>query len=152
MKELELNWAIGPNDFRHKMDRLGQFLNEGRKVNILLEAKKRKGKGRDAAPDEAMALVERLKDFVQSLDGAKEYKEMEGVVGGRLQLYFIGKAVKRVVENDEQKGKQEGRHKEGGADEERQEEVRDGAKRERFARKDGLEDRRKQSHRREHLN
>ncbi len=89
MKQLELSWVIGPNDFRHKMDRLGGFLGEGRKVEVLLAKKKR---GREPSADEARALVDAVKEFVRGIEGVKEYKETEGEVGVSMLMFLQGKA------------------------------------------------------------
>jgi translation initiation factor IF-3 len=52
-KNLELNWAIGGGDLKHRMQKLEQFLLEGRRVEILLGPKKR---GRKATEAEAQTV------------------------------------------------------------------------------------------------
>lgn len=84
-KKLELSWAIDDNDFRHRMRLLEQFLAGGRRVNVELE---NKGKVKITLPEKASGLVDKLKSFVNGLEGTREYREADGLVGGRLRLYF----------------------------------------------------------------
>lgn len=73
MKQLEFNWAIGPNDLRHKLDRMKQFLDEGRRVELII-AKKRKG--RDATKEERTKLLADIRAYSQGLEGVREWKAM----------------------------------------------------------------------------
>ncbi len=73
-KLLELNWAIGPNDLKHKLNRMKVFLEAGLRVELLV-AKKRKG--RDASPEEKEALLDVIMTFARSLEGVKEWKPMQ---------------------------------------------------------------------------
>src|SRR5262245_3725168 len=43
-KNLELNWGIGPHDLNHRLDKLRQFLSEGRKVEVLLGPRRHRRK------------------------------------------------------------------------------------------------------------
>ncbi len=73
-KLLELNWAIGPNDLRHKLNRMKAFLEAGLRVELLV-AKKRKG--RDASPGEKEALLDEIMTFARGLEGVREWKPMQ---------------------------------------------------------------------------
>lgn len=73
MKQLELNWAIGQNDLQHKLDRMKQFLDEGRRVELTIAKKRR---GRDATPDERRTLLAAIRAFVQNSGGVREWKAM----------------------------------------------------------------------------
>ena len=88
VKTLELNWAIDANDLSHRLNRAQEFLAEGRKVEIVLAAKKR---GRKASPEECQGVLKRIRGVVGGVDGAKEERPMEGKLGGFSTLYFAGR-------------------------------------------------------------
>ncbi|KAI9667218.1 MAG: hypothetical protein M1821_000031 [Bathelium mastoideum] len=85
-KQLEINWAIDRHDLQHRLRRLADFLGQGRRVEILLARRK---SGRQATPDEASALVEKLKMTCEEA-GGKEWKGMEGRIGLMAKLHFEG--------------------------------------------------------------
>ncbi|OCL08589.1 hypothetical protein AOQ84DRAFT_431652 [Glonium stellatum] len=89
-KQLEVNWAIGPNDLRHRLVRLKEFLGQGRKVEVLLAPRKQ---GRRATALEAQAVVARVREAVGECEGAVEVREPEGKVGGVFAMVFEGKVV-----------------------------------------------------------
>lgn len=86
-KNLELNWAIGGGDIKHRLNKLQEFLREGRRVEVLLGPKK---KGRKATAEEAGAVLRAVEEAVEGCKGAKEVKR-EGVVGAVLTIVFEGK-------------------------------------------------------------
>ncbi|KAI9837259.1 MAG: hypothetical protein M1819_000333 [Sarea resinae] len=92
-KQLELNWAIDPNDLGHRLDKMQQFLEQGRRVEIILASKK-KGKGRRASPEEAEAVLKQIKERAMAVEGTKELKSMEGKILGLVTLYFEGPSKK----------------------------------------------------------
>jgi hypothetical protein len=57
-KQIELNWAIGPNDLEHKMTQLKGFIEDGKKVEIVLARKKRQ---RQATPEEGMEVLKKVR-------------------------------------------------------------------------------------------
>jgi translation initiation factor IF-3 len=73
-KQIELNWAIGPNDLQLKLKQMTEFLKKGKKVEFLLAAKRRQ---RKATPEEAQALIKAIKDKMVEV-GAKEVKPLDG--------------------------------------------------------------------------
>lgn len=87
IKTLELNWAIDSNDLGHRLKRAEEFLQEGRKVEIVLA--KKKG-GRIATTEECEAVLERIEEVVENVKGAKESKKMQGKVGGVVTLFLEG--------------------------------------------------------------
>jgi translation initiation factor IF-3 len=91
VKTLELNWAIDPNDLGHRLGLVRGFLEEGRKVEIVLAAKKR---GRKATPDECQGVLGRIRGVVGEVEGAKEVADMKGNVGGFTVLMFQGRVLK----------------------------------------------------------
>ncbi|TDZ19174.1 Translation initiation factor IF-3 [Colletotrichum sidae] len=100
MKELELNWAIAPHDMGHKLKQFKTFLEKGYKVEVLL-AKKKGSRG--ATRDEADALIQSVRDVLQEVPGAKEWKAEDGVPLKVMKLYFSppGRASKKGADADE---------------------------------------------------
>jgi translation initiation factor IF-3 len=87
VKTLELNWAIDGNDLSHRLGKMKGFLAKGFRVEIMLAAKKR---GRQATMEEADNLVKNIRDAVSTVEGSKEWKSMDGVVGNQATVYFQG--------------------------------------------------------------
>lgn len=81
-KQVELNWAIGGHDLDIKMKQLTEFVEKGKKVEILLASRKRQ---RRATFEEAQALHKRIRDTVAEI-GAKEIKPMEGAIGAQAMM------------------------------------------------------------------
>jgi translation initiation factor IF-3 len=73
-KQIELNWAIDPNDLSRKLKQMESFLEKGRKVEFLLTRKPRK---RLATLDEARNLLRSIKQRIEEI-GAAEVKPTEG--------------------------------------------------------------------------
>lgn len=86
-KEIQLNWAIDLKDLEHRLERMKEFLSEGRNVEVLLAVKKR---GKRANAVEAETVVRRVDEAVASVPGAQEQKTREGTVGGLLRLFYRG--------------------------------------------------------------
>lgn len=86
-KELELNWAIAPNDLGHKITQLEAFLSKGKTVEVML-AKKRGG--RVATKEEGEALIERLEEA--ATDVGASIAKREGGFPGIVKLKFEGRA------------------------------------------------------------
>ncbi|OAL00177.1 hypothetical protein IQ06DRAFT_276805 [Phaeosphaeriaceae sp. SRC1lsM3a] len=97
-KNLELNWAIAPGDLKHRLGRLKEFLDEGRKVEIMLGPKK---KGRAATEDEVRGVMISIEEVVQEVKGSREVKR-QGNVGGVLMVTLEGK------KTQEKKGENKG--------------------------------------------
>ena len=82
-KQIEINWAISSNDLAIKLKQLGEFLEKGRKVEVLLANKKRQ---RRASAEEGEGVLKRIRGRLEEME-AKEGKEMEGDVGGQATLF-----------------------------------------------------------------
>lgn len=89
VKTIELNWAIDSNDLGHRLDKVKMFLQEGRRVDIVLAPKKR---GRKALLPECQEVISRIRSSLKSINGAEEIKEMEGKIGGVAMFSYQGKA------------------------------------------------------------
>jgi translation initiation factor IF-3 len=83
-KTLELNWAIDQGDLRHRLEKMKKFLEKGLRVEIALASKR---KGKQATPEEAQALLKRIREVVKE-QGAKEMKPMEGQMLRTATLYL----------------------------------------------------------------
>ena len=92
-KQLELGWAIGPNDLGHRLNKMQQFLEEGRRVEIVISTKRR---ARKVTDQEAEWVLGRIRERIGKIDGAKEWKAMAGSVEETATLYVEGKARKAV--------------------------------------------------------
>lgn len=88
VKTLELNWAIDGNDLGHRLDRMKEFLSEGRKVEVVLAAKKA---GRKATAAECEDVLARIRRVVDEVPGAREAKALEGKMGGFCTVLFQGR-------------------------------------------------------------
>jgi len=89
VKTLELNWAIDLNDLGHRLEKVAEFLAEGRRVEIVLASKKQ---GRKASKQECEAVLKKIADCVDSVPKAKELKGLEGKLGGFASLVLQGGA------------------------------------------------------------
>jgi len=86
-KSLELNWAIAGGDLKHRLEKMKDFLREGRKVELMLGPKKR---GRKATAEEANTVIKAVRVAVAECKGAGEVKS-EGAVGGVMTIVFEGR-------------------------------------------------------------
>jgi translation initiation factor IF-3 len=100
-KTLELNWGIDPNDLSYRLNKMEKFLEEGRKVEIVLAAKKR---GKKATPDECEALMRKIRDTVAKVEGSKEVSPLEGKVGAFATWMFQGPPPKLSAVRAEKQG------------------------------------------------
>ncbi|OBT69420.1 hypothetical protein VE03_01225 [Pseudogymnoascus sp. 23342-1-I1] len=91
VKTLELNWAIDSHDLEHKLKRMREFLEKGYRVDVVLIGKRKK---RKATPEEAAETLRRIRAAAEEVEGAKEWKAMEGKVGVQVTVYLEGKAKK----------------------------------------------------------
>ena len=86
LKNLELNWAIAGGDLKHRLDKLQEFLRDGRKVEVLLGPKRR---GKKATDTEARSVLKAVEDAANECRGAGEVKR-EGNLGGVMTITFQG--------------------------------------------------------------
>ncbi|KAF2203247.1 hypothetical protein GQ43DRAFT_438955 [Delitschia confertaspora ATCC 74209] len=97
-KQLELNWAIGENDLKHRLGKLREMLEGGKKVEVLLAPKR---KGRSASSEECEAVLEKIREVVGGCKGSGETKEPEGKLGGLMTLVIQGKRVEKEKKTEE---------------------------------------------------
>ncbi|KAL8839890.1 MAG: hypothetical protein Q9170_001570 [Blastenia crenularia] len=98
-KQLSFHWTMAPNDLKHRLDKLKQFLDDGRRVDVIF-GKKRKGwkHKKDITDEEASRMMKQIRDTVAEVEGAKEWKEMEGQLRGELVVHFEAKRQKQKQE------------------------------------------------------
>lgn len=91
-KQLEVSWTIGDGDLGHRLGRLKEFLGKGWKVELLFGVK-RKGwnQKREPTPEEIVKVLEKIREAIKEVEGAKEWRGMQGKEGGEAILYFDGK-------------------------------------------------------------
>ncbi|CAL8574099.1 hypothetical protein XPA_000072 [Xanthoria parietina] len=94
-KEVELNWTIGPHDLEHRLKKMREFLNDGRRVEVVF-GKKRRGwmQRKDVTEGKAKGLLEMIRDQAATVEGSKEWKALEGEEGGELRMFFEAKGNK----------------------------------------------------------
>lgn len=68
-----------------------EFLEKGYRVDVLLVGKRKK---RKASPEEAAETLRKVKESIGLVEGAREWKSMEGKVGVQVMLYIEGRAKK----------------------------------------------------------
>ncbi|KAI4196535.1 MAG: hypothetical protein LQ348_002281 [Seirophora lacunosa] len=108
VKEVEINWSISQNDLNHRLKRLREFLEQGRRVEVALGKRKKKGwmRRKDVTDEQADGILKQIRLAVEEVDGAREWKEMEGQVKSTLVMHFEAKK-----ERPEVKKKNEGENK-----------------------------------------
>jgi translation initiation factor IF-3 len=84
-KIVELNWAIAPGDLEMKLNKVCTFLEEGRKVDVMIAPKKRK---RVANKEEMEEVLRRMIESVETVEGVTQIATPEGNVGGTMVYYF----------------------------------------------------------------
>ncbi|KAK5119045.1 hypothetical protein LTR62_000256 [Meristemomyces frigidus] len=90
VKTLELNWAIDANDLSHRLEKVEGFLGEGRRVEIVLAAKKR---GRKATQLECDGVLSKIQGTLAAVPGAKELRPLDGKVGGFATIVLQGSVI-----------------------------------------------------------
>ncbi|KAJ5450125.1 uncharacterized protein N7458_006574 [Penicillium daleae] len=76
-KQIELNWAIDAHDLSHRLKQLTNFLEKGRKVEVIMKRKKAK---RAPTVDEIKQVIQSVLDTTREV-GATQVKAMEGEPG-----------------------------------------------------------------------
>ncbi|CEO58898.1 putative translation initiation factor IF3 [Penicillium brasilianum] len=76
-KQIELNWAIDAHDLSHRLKQLTNFLEKGRKVEVIL--KRKRGK-RPPTVDEVKQAIQSVLDTTREAGGT-QVKAMEGEPG-----------------------------------------------------------------------
>ncbi len=94
-KEIELNWAIDRHDLAHQLNKMQDFLEQGFRVHVIMAGKRR---GQQATLEQRQQLLDLVRERVKAVDGAKEYKPVEGKLGGMTTLYLEPKSIIKKFE------------------------------------------------------
>jgi translation initiation factor IF-3 len=86
-KQIELNWAISSNDLEHKLTQLKSFIEDGKKVEVVLASRKRQ---RLATPEEGKEVLRKVRQKLAEAD-AREIKAMEGGEVGKHTMLTVRK-------------------------------------------------------------
>lgn len=78
-KQIELNWAIDAHDLEHRLKQLTNFLEKGRKVEVILTRPKKRGK-RAATVDEIKHVMQSVIETIKECGGS-QVKPMDGDPG-----------------------------------------------------------------------
>ncbi|KAF2462053.1 hypothetical protein BDY21DRAFT_6531 [Lineolata rhizophorae] len=84
-KEMEMSWVTDRNDLGHKLGRVKEFLDDGKRVEVSFSGKHNR---RRAEPEECKNLVNHVRSQILGWKGVKEWKVENGSIGKRLTLYF----------------------------------------------------------------
>lgn len=79
-KQIEVNWAMSSNDLQMKLRQLRDFVDKGKRVEVLLASRKRQ---RKATQEEAELVVDEIRKTISEIEGCKEVAPMEGKIGGQ---------------------------------------------------------------------
>lgn len=125
-KQVELNWAVSENDLAHRLKKIQEFLQDGKRLEILIAPKR---KGRRAMPEECQDLMARIKETVAGVEGVEEWKAQQGTLGKTVELSYKGreegtaeyrerakgekseKMEKKAAEREERRAKEEARQR-----------------------------------------
>ncbi|RHZ64270.1 putative translation initiation factor IF3 [Aspergillus thermomutatus] len=83
VKQIELNWAIDSHDLAHRLKQLTNFLDKGRRVEIVLTRKKGK---RAPSVEEIKNVMDSVLQATKEAD-AMQIKPMEGEPGKHVTLF-----------------------------------------------------------------
>ncbi|MCJ1309716.1 hypothetical protein MMC25_003376 [Agyrium rufum] len=101
MKILEFGWAIDAHDLAHRMGKLKEMLEEGRKVEVAIGRRKKKGvKKKDVTVEEAQRVLGIVKASIKEVNGARESRATEQ--GKGMVIIF---AEGKIKKKDAGKGK-----------------------------------------------
>ena len=97
---LEFTWAIFEHDLAHKMKKMGEFMQKGNRVEVIVGT--RKGMTRVKA-ERAKELIAKIREAGAMF--GKEWKEADGALGTQFTLFFEGRTPVKSKEEEEGKTK-----------------------------------------------
>jgi len=101
---LEFTWAISEHDLAHKMKKMGEFMQKGCRVEVIVGT--RKGMTKVKA-EQAKELIAKIRET--GVKFGKEWKKEDGALGAQFTLFFEGKAP--VKSGGEEEKAKEGKKK-----------------------------------------
>ena len=76
------------NDLKHRLDKVKEFLAEGRKVEIVLARKRKRAKV--PTPEQCQEVMDKIKEAVEEVKGAKFARPTEGTIGVLATVFLEG--------------------------------------------------------------
>lgn len=101
---LEFTWAISEHDLAHKMKKMGEFMQKGCRVEVIVGT--RKGMMKVKA-EQAKELIAKIRET--GVKFGKEWKKEDGALGAQFTLFFEGKVP--VKSGGEEEKAKEGKKK-----------------------------------------
>lgn len=94
-KQLEVSWTVSENDLNYRLERLKEFLGKGWRVEIIFGAKRKGWMGRrEPTAEEVQKVLTTIRAAVKEIEGAREWRELQGKEGGEAVLSFERKPKK----------------------------------------------------------
>jgi translation initiation factor IF-3 len=90
-KQIELNWGISSNDLQHKLTQLKGFIQDGKRVEIVLASKRRQ---RQATPEEGREVLRKVREKLAEAHG----RETKAMQGGEVGKHTVLTARKKGLE------------------------------------------------------
>lgn len=106
-KEFQVTWAIDPHDLGIKLKRMGEMLEKGYRVQVVIAGKRGMTKVTREQAESVVMEVERIAEARQ----ATEYKKRDGEIGTQLTIFFSverGRKAAGAGESEKQEGQAEG--------------------------------------------
>lgn len=90
-KTVQVSWQADEHDAAHRLDKAKRFLEEGKKVEVMLVHKKRAKREMDE--DDYEDVVHKIRSVLSSIPGVREVKT-EGTPGTEMILFFQNEKIK----------------------------------------------------------
>jgi len=84
---LEFTWAISEHDLAHKMKKMGEFMQKGNRVEVIVGTRKGMAK---VKVEQAKELAAKIRETGEGF--GKEWKKADGAFGAQFTLFFEGRA------------------------------------------------------------
>ena len=97
---LEFTWAISEHDLAHKMKKMGEFMQKGNRVEVIVGTRKGMAK---VKVERAEELVAKIRETGEGF--GKEWKKEDGALGAQFTLFFEGRAPVGSVGKEGKEGK-----------------------------------------------
>lgn len=83
-KQVEVNWAIGPRDLAHRLGQMANFIEKGKRVELILTRKQGKRRATEEEVENVMKTVSAAIDEVKAM----QVSPMEGKPGGQVTFFL----------------------------------------------------------------
>lgn len=86
IKLMEVNWAIDQNDLSYRLKQIKKFLEKGTRVHIQFVVKK---KGKTATLEDANYLLQKIRETILTVKGAREARAMKGKLLDHQTVFYM---------------------------------------------------------------